>query len=305
MTLRRLPHTLLCLIPAILLAGCFTGVESTPRITYKEVEKQKAATTDEQRLAATFRPRPLARWRPGDRFLAASPQAGKAFAGSPAIAEGTELRYLGARERVWVLGDSVAELLFATPAGDTLASNATSGLAELMARQTPPDLPFVIDLRFVEEVDRALAGRRCYLRTNLWNNPADGSYTRGRKFIPVTIETILPGNATHPLLARFAADDGLRGELLMSAGAESSRSFDSLFSFTDPRDRYPEISDARWALICDSRIENGMTRAEARLALGPTSEIDRGHSHSTAYERWTYPDGRYLIFEDGILTRHN
>lgn len=300
-----LRHILPCIIPATLLAGCFTGVESTPRITYKEVERQNAATTDEQRLAATLVPRPLRQWRPGDRFLAVGPQAGKGFNGDPAVPDGTELRYLGARERVWVLGDPVAEFLFATAAGDTLANSASAPLGELMERQSPPEIPFIIDLRFVEEVSAALAGRSLYLRTNLWNNPDDGTYTRGRKFIPVTIETVLPGNATHPLRVRFAAEDGQRGELLMSPGASTSRCFDSLFSFTDPRRRYPEITDEHWALICDSRITNGMTRAEARLALGPTSEIDRGHSHSTAYERWSYPDGRYLIFEDGILTRHN
>lgn len=305
MTKRSLRHILLLAAPAILLAGCFTGVESTPKITYKEVEKQNAAASEEQRLAETFAPRPLRQWHPGDIFIAAGPQAGKGFAGSPTIAPGTELRYLGARERVWVLGDSVAEFLFANPAGDTLVNTSSIPLPALLERPAPPEIPFLIDSRFVDNVDKALAGRRVYLRTNLWNNPAEESYTRGRKFIPVTIEAVLPGNATHPLRVRFAAADGERGELLMSPGAATSRSFDSLFSFTDPRRRYPEISDEHWALICDSQITNGMTRTEARLALGPTSEIDRGRSHSTAYERWSYPDGRYLIFEDGILTRHN
>ncbi len=306
MTLPTIKRLLpLLLLPAVTLGGCFTGVESTPKITYKEVEKQNAATSDEQRLAATLIPRPFARWQGGDPFLAVNSLAGKAFAGSPAIAPGTELRYAGARERLWVLGDTVAELLFTTPAGDTLASTTNATIAALRGRQTPPELPFLIDGSFVAEADRALTGRRCYLRTNLWNNPADGSYTRGRKFIPVTIESVQPGNATHPLRVRFATGSGERGEVLMSAGASASRGFDSLFSFTDPKSRYPEITDENWALICDSKVALGMTRAEARLALGPTSEIDRGHTHSTAYERWTYPDGRYLIFEDGLLTRFN
>ncbi len=293
------------ILPAILLAGCFTGVESTPKITYKEVERQDAAASDEQRLAATLEPRPFQRWRHGDRFLAVDSRAGKAFSGAPVVEAGTSLRYLGARGRLWVLGDTVAELLFATPAGDTLSNITNSTIGALRDRQLPPELPFIIDEQFVADADRALAGRRCYLRTHLWNNPVDGSYTRGRKFIPVTIESVLPGSSTHPFRVRFATADGERGEVLMSAGTSASRGFDSLFSFSDPRSRYPEISDANWILICDSKIALGMTRAEARLALGPTSEIDRGHSHSSAYERWTYPDGRYLIFEDGILVRHN
>lgn len=33
--------------------------------------------------------------------------------------------------------------------------------------------------------------------------------------------------------------------------------------------------------------------------------IDRGYNQSAAYERWNYPDGRYLLFEDGLLMRFN
>ncbi len=74
---------------------------------------------------------------------------------------------------------------------------------------------------------------------------------------------------------------------------------------TDPRLNYPQISDNVWNDIVNSRLSKGMTKTEATLALGTPRNIDRGYNHTATYERWTYPDGVFLIFEDGLLVRFN
>jgi hypothetical protein len=48
-----------------------------------------------------------------------------------------------------------------------------------------------------------------------------------------------------------------------------------------------------------------MTSQEATLALGTPSDVIRRPDQSMLYERWSYPGGIYLIFEDGILVRFN
>ena len=85
--------------------------------------------------------------------------------------------------------------------------------------------------------------------------------------------------------------------------ASATRNFDRLFSFTDPRRSYPRITDATWQKIIRSQVEAGMTRDECRLALGAPDHIDRGATPGAQLERWTYDNGVYLIFEDGILER--
>ena len=47
-----------------------------------------------------------------------------------------------------------------------------------------------------------------------------------------------------------------------------------------------------------------MPRDECRLSLGAPKDVDYGRSYSSAYEQWTYSNGAYLIFEDGLLKRY-
>ncbi len=62
------------------------------------------------------------------------------------------------------------------------------------------------------------------------------------------------------------------------------------------------ITDANWDRIIHGRVALEMTRDECRLALGSPSHIDRYQGTSAYGERWTYENGVYLIFFDGILS---
>ncbi len=88
----------------------------------------------------------------------------------------------------------------------------------------------------------------------------------------------------------------------MSAGDQKgSRDFASLFYFENPRNRYPNITDETWANIIRGKVALYMTREECRLALGSPATVDRRPGISTMRELWTYENGIYLIFDDGIL----
>ncbi len=81
----------------------------------------------------------------------------------------------------------------------------------------------------------------------------------------------------------------------------STRRFSSIFSLTDPRLRFPDITDEIWKLITNGRVTTDMTREECRLALGQPDNVDRTPGYSILREVWTYENGIYLIFEDGRL----
>ena len=48
-----------------------------------------------------------------------------------------------------------------------------------------------------------------------------------------------------------------------------------------------------------------MTKQEVSLALGAPKLVDRGHDQASLYERWVYPDGVYVIFQDGLVEKFN
>ena len=57
-----------------------------------------------------------------------------------------------------------------------------------------------------------------------------------------------------------------------------------------------------WALITQSRVREGMSRDECRLALGQPDRIVRTPTYGGMREHWRYTDGLYLVFDDGYLT---
>lgn len=290
------------------LSSCFTGVESTPKITYKEEKKQESGTSAEEELAATFKLQPFSEWECGKMFYVTSPRISLALNGATPETvmpeKGDTIAYMEQHTVNDLTGDEIVELTFLLPRTGselTYRTNATPG--QLVERKQI-EVPFTIDLTLVENVSRALKGKDLYIKSNLWFTP-EGKAVNGRKFVKVTITNILPGNEIYPLMPVFTDDYGNTHAVLMSLSNGSRwmpREFPALFSYTNPKTSYPQISDATWQSIVNSRVTTGMTKLEASLALGSPVNIDRGHDHTSAYERWSYSDGVYLIFEDGLLT---
>lgn len=291
---------------ATAVSGCFTGVESTPKITYKDVRSNNAAVVSpEKELAARFVAQPFAQWSSGKRFYVTSPRISLALTaalGSDAVMPqaGDTIRYSGITESVGLTGDHLVELRFGPAFG--YRTNATA--AELR-RRGQMEVPFTVDLDLVDSVASHLVGRTLWVRTPLWFAP-DGEAYAGRKFVQVKVTEVLPANEVYPVKVLFSDDQGETHALFMSAGnpdRSAPRDFEALFSLSDIRASYPAISDEMWRNIVNTRPAVGMTKPEAILAIGSPASIDRGHTHSSAYERWNYTDGRYLVFEDGLLLR--
>lgn len=288
-----------------MLTGCFfTGVESTPRITAADVRRTEVPVTREDTFLAHVAEDPLRQWRPGKTFEVTDARIARIFGLDDAEGEalrGRILRYVGARETTGVTGTGVTDLSFADPSGRDLVYRINRPLAQLMeAQQTV--IPFTIQTDLAVRADSALRGLRLYTLTSVWRDPAD-TPVRGLKFVPVTVDSVSVGNALFPLCVTFTADDGARGCLFIYPGAKDSapRTFPSVFSLTDPRLRYPSISDDNWRRICRGLVAEGMTTQECRLAFGAPKEISRGATQSYLRETWSYDDGHFLMFEDGLL----
>lgn len=297
---------------ATILTSCFTGVESTPKITYKDVDDKKAgASSPEEALAASFVPIRLSEWQEGKQFYVTSERIGLVLSAEGLThnmpLEGDTIIYLGHRETTDLTGQKIVELLF-TPkhTSDTLCYSTNATISQLMARAYV-DVPFTIDLNLISGIRGAIVGKELYVKTPLWFK-RDGESVNGRKFVKTHVTDVIPANEIYPCMVIFTDEHGEEHAVYMSAATNSRwapREFASLFSFTDPRINYPRITDEMWRNIINSRVAPGMTKPEAALALGTPRNIDRGHDQSAAYERWSYSDGVYLIFEDGILVKYN
>lgn len=75
---------------------------------------------------------------------------------------------------------------------------------------------------------------------------------------------------------------------------------EDLFGFGDIHQKYPAITDKRWAIIARGDLEEGMNTDECRLSIGDPVEIQL--KKDSRFETWFY-NGKTLEFESGILQR--
>lgn len=278
-------------ISLIAIPGCFTGIEKTPTIKDKSSVKSTAKTTPEQQLLQGVVPQALENWQKGKPFIVTPGRLSYAY--SPAhvasrLMTGDTLRFQDVRTGTRLAGDTVTEVRLITPSGEIIHTMVESPFRTI--KHTALNLPFTIDANLVEDVRSVLKNR------TVWTLRTD---KQGRRYQRTVITDVLPGTADFPLLVVTPADSIL---MLLNSKSASGRIFSNLFSLSDPRKSYPQISNRNWELICSGNIAPEMTREECRLALGAPAEIDRQTTYSGILERWTYEDGKYLIFTDGILT---
>ena len=287
------------------LTSCFTGIESTPRITVKEVERNVASVNPEAEMAARLYPEAATSWKPGRRFLATDPKISLIFEKEPTVKPGEILIFDSLSAERSITGDTISVLTFHREAeagtNETLRYKvgvAPGSLSEFFT------LPMSVDLATVENARRLLTGRTFYIISSLRVDSNLRPTAGGRKYVAATITNVSPGNADYPLLVDIAEESGKESAVAMTAGASrsSTRNFDKIFELSDPRTRYPAITDNVWDNIVNSRVSSGMTTTECRLAIGTPNDIKKWHNGGSFFEGWACDNGRYLIFVDGLLS---
>ena len=272
------------------------------------MKREVPPPTAEDTYMASVADTPFAKWEPGKTFMVTDDRIERIFgaSGTPAGSlKGSLIRYRGTEEATSVTGGTVSDVTFTTPAGLPLTYRINKPLERLMT-DSVTEVPFTIQMSVIEGARRLLEGKEFYILTSLWRNDDDEPIWKGRKFIPVRIDSVSPGNALFPIKVAFTDQDGHSARVFIHPGAkgEAPRTFSRVFSFSDPRLRYPHIAPEHWQMIIDGRVTEGMTLEECRLSLGSPKEIDRGATNSYLREAWLYENGVYLLFEDGLLKRY-
>lgn len=295
---------LICCLLSLLLVSCFTGVESTNKITLSRDDRRRSRPTAEESLLASISPDPLSRWQQGKKFLVADDKINillESNPGTPALTEGDTLRFLSTRKKV--APDGSALLLLVLECDGARYSLSTGRSPELAdSAFSSSQIPLLIDLDMVAHADRLLRDRTVWIRTPLWQDK-DGNTIRRRKFVPVTVTAVLPGDKAFPMRVAFRDETGETAFVPMgfrNTGPDS-RDFAALFFLSDNRRRYSEISDSNWQLIQQGRLATGMTKEECKLSIGNPSDVNSGHDYSRTLEIWQYDDGSFLRFADGLL----
>ncbi len=287
--------------------SCFTGVESTPKITDADVRRETSPATPDETYLAGINPTPVGKWVPGRQFLVTDSKISLAVLpqsfGGTQLNQGDTLRFSALHRAMSVTGAEVSDLEFNGSNGVKYTYRVDRPTDSVSQR--PLEIPFTVDLTIVSATGKKLLDKDFFILTSARRDSL-GGLKRARKFIPVRITEVSPGTAVNPVRVKVADSFGDTGYLFLNPEARSSRasgSFASVLSLSDPRKRYPAILDEAWENIINNRVRPGMTRDECRLAIGAPVDIIRRPGYGYLYEAWRYENGTYLIFEDGILRK--
>ena len=298
-------------------ASCFSEVESTKKINADEVRKSRATETPEQKYLSDIRPVPPAMWEKGRRFRVADKRIDRIFPTSSINTEeleGTDIIFAGFSRTGSLTGNNGVEVNFTTGSGQLLSYTLPAMNFDRLDTLKSLDIPFTVDIETVERIDREMKGKHFYIKTPLWYTTEERTPLKGLRHINVLIDSVIPGDDNFPAAVCFTVTDPdaesisnvKNGMVLMSIGKSlaASRNFDKLFNFSNPRRQYPEIKDDTWKLIISSKVREGMSVEECRLALGTPPQVLRTPTYGGMREQWSYSDGVFLIFDDGFLSRY-
>ncbi len=289
--------------------SCSTGIESTKKIRMTKEDVRLMVKSPEQKYAENIHGTPLSSWQKGKRFMAMSDRTPYIFEPNDLLSEnqveslkGKYLTFIGLdstinpdlrEECVLLFSDGTHTLRFRT------GKSTEAALKEIDSSR----LPLISDLDLIDEWGKKIAGSSFWTKSNLWYDEM-GDRLPGLKFAKVTVEDVEPSTGDFPIRIRIAGPSGEKAYLQMNYTSDlhDSRNFAALFFLTDPKDRYPNISDENWVLIQRGRVGEGMTKEECKLSIGNPEEVQNGHNRSQLLDIWQYSDGTYLIFTDGLLT---
>ena len=294
---------------SLLATSCGTGIEVTDRVTDKDVQRVLEQGLNRQ-PSLTLIPfvDTLSRWHEGKRFWVTDNRVRELMSHQPGYdldtiyLAGHTLTYKGNVSSVSFTGEEDKVDIRFEDESDLHTYVYRFGMpADALGHGI--SLPMLIDMDMVEHYARQIKGKDFYIRTSIWYDCLSEQMMNGRHFIKVHVDSVLPGNVVFPMRVLFTTDTGERAMVWMSDYSSSmlGRDFDTLFSLSDPHLSYPAISDEHWELITRSRVVEGMTKEECRLALGKPNSINENPDQSGMKEYWYYDGGSYLYFVDGLL----
>lgn len=266
--------------------------------------------SEEQYFAEGLKGTPLSDWKPGMKFMASSGRtplifepSGLEYDPEDNSFEGRILEFVGTETRV--TPDLNDECVILMADGDRTYRYLTGKGSETAIKEIDSSkLPLIYDLQLISRWHDRLAGMTVWTRSPLWYE-ADGNRRSGLKYAKAIITDVKPTSGAFPMKVEIRLPEGEIAYLNMNYTADTadSRNFAAIFYLTDPKIKYPNITDENWALIQQGRICLGMTKEECRLALGNPDDVDAGKTPSQTMDLWKYGDGTYLMFTDGLLTR--
>ena len=163
----------------------------------------------------------------------------------------------------------------------------------------------------IDTLKSNLVGKRIWLLSAMWLRDTEegyGAYQKdGFKYYPAVVSQIGLGSADAPIRVVFKPDNQNEAYIDIYLSGINQRNqlyglhFDKVFSFKDPKTKYPKISNENWSLIQSGKVKIGMNEEECKLSWGKPDTINSTTLEGLVSEQWVYGSS-FLYLTNGLLT---
>ena len=212
----------------------------------------------------------------------------------------------GLQERIRTL------ILLTSASGDTITYKADTDKEDMRFDISYNHIDGLVYLADVDKAKELLTGKTIYtLCSEGFQDTNMGVRSvRVKRFSPYKVKSIGVGDIS-PFVKIIATDrDGNDAAFFVIFSGTNSNSYTSklyngyfydTFSFSNPKSKYPSISNEIWDLIAEGKVRIGMSKEACQLSWGKPKKINKTTGSYGVHEQWVY-DSSYLYFENGKLT---
>ncbi len=184
-------------------------------------------------------------------------------------------------------------------------------LSTIISNQNSYDFIYLGDIQKAREL---LLNKELYILTDEWRSDAGGGFKTHKKFTPVTITQIGASDEVNFPIKIIFKDKTDEEYYIMTSFSGTNQpvkpietwgcwsNFSKVFSFKNPRLKYPKISTQTWTLITQGKVRVGMSKEACRLSWGEPESINKTTGSYGTHEQWVYGSSSYLYFDNGRLT---
>ena len=202
-------------------------------------------------------------------------------------------------------------IVFSTSDNDTIVYNYIGTISSVRKNS----IPGMVYLNDIDKARELLIGRTIYIKSHyaLKNIQTLDNYKFWdyiKKYTPYRIKQIGAGeHPNYPVKMIVVGNDSIEIPFyVILSGTNTANDldlmkgkFENIFTFSNPRLKYKKISDSDWKLITEGKVRIGMNKEACELSWGTPEDINSTIGSYGSHEQWVY-DGKYLYFENGILT---
>ena len=171
----------------------------------------------------------------------------------------------------------------------------------------------LIEADLLNKANKLLVGKTLYTKSPNWfvydekklnSNLKISPVREGTcKYCPVTITRVVNNNSNNFLIL-FKPENQDEEYCFADVVLDSSKSnFYSYYTFENPRNQYPDISEERWGQIMSQKVRKGFTPDEVKIAYGKPDEIYGEDDDETWFFKNINRAEYAITFKDGIVDK--